>query len=403
MRPMAHHKAKKPASFSGPEFAKQDPVPPALQTNPARHVTLALITCLLGGLGAGCSKVSNAQENHRASVDDVRETFPTSRPKLINASDEREYVGKVMATRYAELRARVRGVVQKVAVDEGQLVKANQTLFTLSAHELQQRLHLARAETKTAEAELAVAILEENSAQLLLDKGVVSEAETALARSKVQSLAAKIEETKANVGQASIQLGFAQVRAPFDGVVNRLYHRVGSLVQEDDLLTTVTNTAEVYVYFQLSERDYLAYRERLTTSNSTVGLKLADGTLYPHAGEVDAVASEFDRDTGNLAIRARFTNPAGVLKHGASGTVLLSSQLENVLVVPQKSTFDVQGNLYVYVVDDNDVPHARKITPRLRLKDSFVIESGLDADDRFVLEGVQRITEGAAIDIQPQE
>ncbi len=370
------------------------------QTTPC-HATLALITCLLGGLGAGCSKVSNAQENHRASVDDVRETFPTSRPQVINASDEREYVGKVMASRYAELRARIRGVVQKVAVDEGQFVKANQTLFTLSAQELQQELRLARAETKTAEAELAVAVLEEKSAQLLLEKGVVSKAETALAHSKVQSLEAKIEETKANAGQASIQLGFAQVRAPFDGVVNRLYHRVGSLLQEDDLLTTVTNAAEVYVYFQLSERDYLAYRERLTASSSKVSLKLADGTLYPLAGEVDAVASEFDRDTGNLAVRARFSNPEGVLKHGASGTVLLTNELENVLVVPQKSTFDVQGNLYVYILDDNNVPHARKITPRLRLKDSFVVESGLTADDRFVLEGVQRIAEGSAIDVQP--
>lgn len=377
-------------------------MPHDFPTKPARYAVPALF-CMFSAFGAGCSKVSNAQESDRTVASDVREAFPIAVPQVINAPDEREYVGRVTATRYAELRGRIRGVVQKVAVDEGQTVKANQVLFTLSAHDLQQQLRLAQAATKTAEAELAVAVLEERNTQLLLDKGVVSEAEMALAHSKVQSLEAKIEETKASAGQASIQLGFAQIRAPFDGVVNRLYHRVGSLVQEDDLLTTVTNTAEVYVYFQLSERDYLAYRDRLTAAQAKVSLKLADGTLYPHAGEIDAVASEFDRETGNLAIRARFTNPEGILKHGASGTVLLTNQLENVLVIPQKSTFDVQGNLYMYTLDKNNVVHARKITPRLRLKDSFVIESGLNADDRFVLEGIQRITEGAAIDTQPQD
>lgn len=294
-------------------------------------------------------------------------------------------------------------------VDEGQPVKANAPLFALNARELQQQVRKARAETKAAEAEFEVALVKQKNLQLLFDKQIISDAEMALLRSKVESLRAHIEESKVTEEQASAGLAFATLRAPFDGMVNRVRYRIGNLVSEDDLLTTLTDTREVLVYFRLSERDYLEYRANASEpqgqpannlgnlATQKVSLKLADGSPYPESGVIDAVESEFDRATGNLAVRARFVNAGQILKHGASGKIVLGNRLDNVLVIPQKSTFEIQGNLYVYALDENNVPRAQRIVTRARVNESFVVESGLKTADRFVVEGIQRIKEGVAI------
>lgn len=331
-----------------------------------------------------------------------RDVFPIGTPQLQDATYEREFVGEVHAARYAEIRARLKGVVEAVHVDEGETVKAGQLLFTISARELQQELLKARAATKSAEAELKLLRLERDNTKMLFEKKVVSEAEMALADSKIEALTARAEEAKANEAQTSINLGYAKVRAPFDGVVNRIPRKSGSVVADDDLLTTVADTSEVLVYFRVSEREYLEYSATAPDSRAKqVSLKLADGSLHPVTGVVDTVESEINRETGNLAFRARFPNPNGTLKHGSSGKVVVKSQVVGALLVPQKSTFEVQGRLFVYAVDANNTTRAKEIVPRLRIGDSFVIASGLSTEDRFILEGVQKIKEGMHVDTLP--
>lgn len=311
---------------------------------------------------------------------------------------EREYVGQVQAVQHVELRARLKGFIESIAVDEGQRVKAGQLILTISARELQQELKKAHAAVESAAAELNAATIERDTTRMLAEKKVVSGPQVQVAEARVLSLTAQLEQARANEGQASINLSYGQVRAPFDGVLNRLPRKVGSLVAEEELLTTITNTAEVVVYFRVSELEYLDWAERRPDERPhTVSLRLANGMPYGPEGVIDAVENEFDPQTGNLAFRARFPNDGGLLKHGATAKVVIRAGLGDALLVPQRATFEVQENVYLYTVDENDTVHATRIVPKQRLGEHFVIESGLSEHDRFVLEGVQQLKDGARI------
>jgi RND family efflux transporter MFP subunit len=335
-----------------------------------------------------------------ATVVEAAPQFAVAFPEVKDTVIEREYVADIRAARHAEIRSRFRGILEKVLVDEGQAVKAGQTLFAVNARALKQELLVARAVMLGAEAELKAAQLELQSTKLLQAKNVVSPAEVDLAESKVQTLRAKVEEAKANADRAATELGYAEIKAPFDGVVNRVPRKAGSAIAEDELLTTITDTSDVVAYFRITEREYLEYRR--TTPNDrppVVALRLADGSRFAHEGIVDAITSEFDRETGTLAYRARFPNSAGTLKHGSSGKVVFATAVRNAMLVPQKSTFDVQGDIHVYVVDTNNVPRARKLVVRARLDHAFVVEQGLAPEDRFVLDGIQKIEDGTRIEL----
>lgn len=367
---------------------------------PCRSLALRVSVCVVLLAGVGCA-TSSAESEHREQIGP--ESFPVRSPQVTDAAYEREFSSNISAVQHAEIRSRVPGVIKRVFVDEGQAVKAGDPLFALESRQWQQRVRKARAETSTAQADYQLAVIERDNLQLLVEKNVISEAEMAIAKSKAAAALARVEESKVAEEQAATGLAFTTIRAPFDGVVNRIHYRLGSLVSEEELLTTLTNSEEVFVYFKLSEVDFLEYKAQSADFRSRkVALRLANGSRYPEPGVVDAVESEFDKATGNIAVRARFPNPEGVLKHGSSGKVLLENDMKGVVVVPQKATFEVQGNLYVYAVDENNVPKAQRIVPRARLDDVFVVESGLTEKDRFVLEGIQRIDEGVEIGISPQ-
>jgi membrane fusion protein (multidrug efflux system) len=326
--------------------------------------------------------------------------YPVGAPS-VGATFSREYVGQVLAARMVEFRARQKGVIEQVGVDEGQSVKEGQLLFAIGARELQQSLAKAQASVESATAEWKAAQIEVNNSRLLVENKVISSAELEAAEARLAALAAKIREAKAEVGEIEVKLSFARVQAPFAGTVNRIPRKVGALVLEDELLTTLTDTSEVLVYFRVSEQEYLDHaalaRKERTATKELVSLILANGTPYSHPGEVDTVESEFDRETGNISFRARFPNPEGLLKHGATGKVVLRREEASALVVPISATFELQENVYVYTVDPEGTVHANRILPRLRTAQGLVVESGLTASDRIVLEGAARLKDGLRI------
>ena len=335
-------------------------------------------------------------------VADAVAEFPVGTPQVTSTWVDKEYVGKVEAVRYVEFRSRLKGFIEQLGVDEGQRVKAGQLLFSISARELAQEVKKAKAAVDVAAAELRAAEVDQANTKLLLEKKISSQTEYDLASAKVAALTARLEEAKAHEGQALINLSYGQVRAPFDGVVNRIPRKVGAMVDEDELLTTLTDTSEVFVYFRLSEQEYLDTTSSSGKLPTSVSFKLANGAPWSERGTVDAIETEFDEDTGNLALRARFQNPDGLLKHGSTGKVVVRTELGRTMVVPQAATFEIQELLYVYVVDHDDKPHATRIVPRARLDESFVVESGVSESDRIVLEGVHKVKEGERIVVRPE-
>jgi membrane fusion protein (multidrug efflux system) len=332
---------------------------------------------------------------------EVPEEYRVVIPLVTTAIYEREHVGEIQATQRVELRARLKGVVESIAVDEGQQVRARQLLFTVSAREHQQEVNKAHAATASAAAELKSAQIEQGNMRMLLAKKIVAATEVALSESKVALLEAKLAEARAVESQAGINLGYARVHAPFDGVVNRLPKKVGSLVSEDDLLTSITNTNDVFVYFRVSEQEYFEYMSRGAAERpKQASLRLASGQMYPSPGVIDTVESEFDKETGNIAFRARFANAEGVLKHGSTGTIILKTEIKDGIVIPQSSTFEVQDQLYVYTVDASNTARIKRVIPKAHIKDIFVLASGLAPGDRFVAEGIQKLRDGAKISVR---
>jgi RND family efflux transporter MFP subunit len=335
-------------------------------------------------------------------VEEKPETYKVISPTVIDTAYSKEYVAEIQSVQNVEIRGRVKGFIEKIYIDEGQPVKVGQVLFTLSSSEFREDLLKANAQLKSAMAELKEIEVQMKNTKELVGENIVSRSELETALAKKEAMEARIEEARSAISIAELNLSFTQVKAPFNGIINRIPNKTGSLVEDGTLLTTISNNSEVYAYFNVSEKEYLDFISRKQVGKSQkVSLLMANGVLFPHPGFIETTESEIDKSTGNLAFRARFSNPEQTLKHGSSGKILMSFDLRNALVIPQKSTFEVQDKLNVYIADAGNVIRMKTFTPKLRLPHLYVVESGLSPDDRIIYEGVQLVKDGEKIIPEP--
>src|SRR6188768_356792 len=228
--------------------------------------------------------------------------------------------------------------------------------------------------------------LEMLNTKTLAEKNIVSKTEQSIAQ-------AKLDEAKAELSLAQLHLSFTEIKAPFDGVVDRIRFKLGSLIDEGTLLTTLSDNKSMYVYFNVSESEYLDYKASKTNERNNVTLLLANGQTHKYKGTVETVEGEFDNETGNIAFRAKFPNPDLVLKHGETGKVQMNVPVRNALIIPQKATYEIQDKIYVYVLDQNNVVRSKNITIKNTLPDLYIVGSGLSENDKILLEGVQNVKE----------
>lgn len=313
----------------------------------------------------------------------------------------KEYVCQIHSRRHIEIRALEEGYIAEIPVQEGQAVKEGQLLFEIVAILYKARLDADKAELQLAEIAL-------RNTKMLFEKNVVSDQELALAR-------AERDKAKAKVDLAAAELSFTRVKAPFDGIIDRQYQQLGSLVEEGDVLTTVSDNSLMWVYFNVPEADYLDYKvgqskvdpanpQRLQLPGAEIELQLANGRLFDHtAGDTVTVEANFDNETGNIQFRADFPNPDGLLRHGQTGTLLIHQPLRDALVIPQRATFEILDKQYVYVVGDDGVAHQRAITIAHEEDDIFIVEGGLDPSEEIVLDGARQLHEGDHVEYEYQK
>jgi membrane fusion protein (multidrug efflux system) len=303
--------------------------------------------------------------------------FTVTTPLEIDTAFTKEYVSQIKSVRNIEIRVQERGYLQNIYVDEGQFVKAGQLLFKIMPKLYEAELQKAEAETKAAEIEL-------QNTRTLVDKNIVSKNEQAVAQ-------AKLDQAKAEMALARLHLSFTEIRAPFDGTIDRIPFKLGSVIDEGGLLTTLSDNSQMFAYFNVSEPEYLDYATNAKgRGNSKVSLLLANNLPLPYKGDVETIESEFNNETGNIAFRARFPNPDKLLKNGETGKIQMTIPLTKALVIPQKATYEIQDKLYVFVIDHNNVVRSRNIAIRGQMPDLYVIENGLSATDKILLEGVQK-------------
>ena len=244
------------------------------------------------------------------------------------------------------------------------------------------------ADLQKAKAEAEVAEIEYKNTQLLADGNVVSANELAMAK-------AEFDKAKAEVKLAETHLGFTNIKAPFDGIMDHLEAREGSLLDEGELLTTLSDNSKMWVYFNVPEAEYLDY---ITSANNgskqPVELLMANNRKFDQIGVVETIEGEFNHETGNIAFRATFDNPKGILRHGETGSILMTVPLTHALLIPQKATFEVLDKKYVFVLDDEGKVHQREIHVGAELQHLFVVEKGLSKEDKVLLEGIRMVKNG---------
>lgn len=323
---------------------------------------------------------SSKHEEHK----EAETKFLVTSPILMDTSITKEYVCQIHSINHIEVRALEKGYLQNIYVDEGQLVKKGQLMFQVMPMLYQAELQKAQAESNFAEIEYL-------NTKSLADNNVVSQNELALAK-------AKFDKANAEVSLAQVHLDFTSIKAPFDGILDRFQVRLGSLIDEGELLTSLSDNSKMWVYFNVPEAEYLEYETVIKKDSLVhVDLLMANNKLFKHQGIIETIEADFNNETGNIAFRATFPNPKGLLRHGETGTVILNTPFKNALLIPQKSTFEILDKKYVFVIDKDNIVRSRHITIAAELPHIYVIKDGLEETDKILLEGLRLVREGDEI------
>ncbi len=344
-------------------------------------IMLAVVAASLSLSGCQSGKGNDIEETTR---------FLVTTPVRMDTSLTREYVCQIHSIRHIEVRALEKGYLQTIYIDEGQFVKQGQPLFKIMPR-------IYEAELQRAQAEVNFAQIEYENTRQLADSNIVAPNELAMAK-------AKFDKAKAELALAQVHLQFTEIRAPFDGIIDRLLVRIGSLVDEGELLTHLSDNSKMWVYFNVPEVEYLEYKSTVAKDSALqVTLRMANGKKFPYPGVVETIQADFNNETGNIAFRATFPNPKGLLRHGETGNIEVSNPLNDALLVPQKATFEVLEKKFAFVVDENNVVKTREITIGAEMEDLYVVTAGLSEKDKILLEGLRKVQNNDKIDYKFEE
>jgi len=304
----------------------------------------------------------------------------------------KEYVCQIHAIRHIEVRALERGYLQNIFVDEGQLIHQGEPMFKIMPNIYQAELLKSKAEASTMN-------IEYMNTKGLADQKIVSANELALAK-------AKLDKAEAEVKLAETHLGFTDINAPFEGIMDHLLVRNGSLLEEGALLTTLSDISKLWVYFNVPESEYLDYKKLKNEGEHTkVQLKMANGEIFNQPGIIETIEADFDNTAGNIEFRALFSNPDKLLRHGETGTIGMLKPYKNALIIPQKATFEILDKTFVYVIDQEGKLEQRLITIQAEIPHLFLIKEGLNDGEKILIDGLRKVHAGqqVEIDLRPPE
>lgn len=347
------------------------------------------------------------QKKSPAAADQVQ-SYPVLAVSALSTSLETDYPATLEGIQNVDIRPKVDGFIQKIYVDEGGTVKKGQLLFSINAPQYEQMVRTANAAISSAEADVNSAQLQVNKTKPLVDKDIISKYDLDAAQLTLQSRRAALAQARAELVNAKTNLGYTTITSPVDGVIGSIPFKTGSLVSPTgaEPLTTVSNISKVYAYFSLNEKQLLDFSKTYKGKNlaaqmkniPAVSLVLADGTTYAESGKIESINGLINTSTGSASLRATFTNPSMILRSGASAAVRIPQHLENAILIPQKSTTDLQGKKFVYVVDEKGTIKNTEVQIMEIAKGNFyVVTKGLKTGDKIVLEGFQSLKDGVQI------
>ncbi|MDR7211009.1 membrane fusion protein (multidrug efflux system) [Flavobacterium piscis] len=328
-----------------------------------------------------------------------------------NTITDTEYPASIQGTVDVEIRPQVNGNLDRVLVDEGAYVSKGQSLFKINERPYREQLNNALASLHASEAALINAQLEVDKLTPLVQNKVVSDYQLKTAKASQKIAAANIEQARAMVASAKINLGYTNVTAPVSGYIGRLPKKQGSLVAATDIepLTNLSDVHEVYAYFSLGETDFIKFKSAY--AGNTLGdkikklppvtLVLADNSDYPQLGKIDMVDGQFDKNTGAITVRATFPNKNGTLRSGNTGKIRLGVQHDDAILIPQSATVEMQDKIFVFTVGKDNKVNKMPITVVGKSGTNYLIKDGVKSGDQIVLSGIDKLQEGQVI--QPEK
>jgi membrane fusion protein (multidrug efflux system) len=335
-------------------------------------------------------------------------SFPVFKVSPRNATLNSDYPATLQGQQNIEIRPKIDGYIDHIYIDEGSVVKKGQVLFHISAPQYAQDVNNSAAAVSSAEADVNSAQLQVNKTKPLVEKDIISHYELESAQLTLQARRAALKQAKANLANSRTNLGYTTVTSPVNGVVGTIPYKLGSLVNNNTAqpLTTVSNIGNIYAYFSLNEKQLLDFArhyegrtlEAKLSKLPPVSLVLSDGSNYPEKGRVETISGLINTQTGSASLRATFPNPMRLIRSGGSATVRIPQNLKDVILVPQKATYELQGKRFVFVVDGSGkVKNTEIQIMDLATGQYYVVTNGLKTGDTVILEGTSNLQDGTAV------
>ena len=362
------------------------------------HLYVALLWAFVGL--AGCRQ--SAQNDTAGSGVSEEALLTITRQDV---AIEETYSAAIRGRQDIAIMPQVSGTLTELRVVEGERVKKGQVLFVVDQVPFRAQVETSEANVKVAEAGVATARLVYESKQQLFAEEVISQFDLQTAENNYLSAQAGLAQANAALVIARNNLNYTEVKSPSDGVVGTLPFRIGALVspQMPQPLTTVSDNAVMYVYFSMTENQWLSLvrrygsKEEALRQMPAVALLLNDGSRYEREGRIETVSGVIDPQTGTVSVRAAFANPDGLLTAGGAGNVVLSRTQANAIAIPRTATFEIQDKVFVYRAVDGHAVATQVAVSRLNGGKTYVVESGLQEGDVIITEGVAMLKDGAEI------
>lgn len=348
-------------------------------------------------------------KQQRPTADAVK-TYPVIRMAYQSAEIDNDYPATILGVRNIEIRPKIDGYVENIYVDEGAAVKKGQLLFRINAPQYEQEVKTADANIEIAQAEVNAASMELNKVKPLVDKEIVSKYAQEAAEYTLQSKQAALTQARAALSNARTNLSYTYIYSPVNGVIGVLPYKIGSLISSNtsNPLTTVSDISSIYAYFSINEKQGLDFfatskghtmQEKLATL-PPVTLVLANGALLPDKGRIETASGLINAQTGALNMRATFPNPGGLVHSGSSALVRIPEKTDTALLVPQKATYQIQGKLFVYLLENGNKVRSVEVTSTATVGQAFVVTQGVKPGDKIVADGIASLREG--LEIKPR-
>ena len=330
--------------------------------------------------------------------------YPVVEVGMSSAAMQTTYPATIKGVQDVQISPKVGGFIVKINVKEGQTVSAGQVLFEIDNFTYHAQVRQAQAAVNTAQTQVNTAQLTYENSKKLHENRVIGDYELKTSQNTYEQAKAGLAQAEAALTNAKETLSFCYVKSPAAGIVGTLPYKVGALVGAQNVLTTVSNNSSMEVYFSVNEKDALEMSKADGGQNGAlaampaVKLQLADGTIYAHEGKVTKMSGVIDQTTGSVQLIAVFPNPDKILKSGGSGNIVSPHLNDDAIVIPQSCVMEVQNKKFVYTVNDSNKVQYTEITVDPQTDgNNYVVTSGLKKGDKYVTNGVSKLTDKAEI------